>query len=64
MTYTGWFAGQRWPQITINHTTICQRKLNLTSTFLGRCGDNWVTEDTEIGFSPPGDTDQYYAPCS
>jgi hypothetical protein len=26
------------------------------SIYLGRCGDNLITEDAEIGFPPPGDT--------
>jgi hypothetical protein len=28
----------------------------LEDTYLGRYGDNWVMEDAENGFSPPGDT--------
>jgi hypothetical protein len=33
-----------------------QWKQNWASSYLGRCGDNWVTEDIEIGIPPPGDT--------
>jgi hypothetical protein len=41
--------------IIINHAIIYRWKLNLASAYLGRCGDNWVTEDCEINFSPPRD---------
>jgi hypothetical protein len=40
----------------INHAIIYRWKQNLASIYLGRCGDNWVTEDTEIGLPYPGDT--------
>jgi hypothetical protein len=26
-------------------------------------GDNWITEDAEIRFLPPGDTNEHDAPC-
>jgi hypothetical protein len=35
----------------------------MASTYLSRRGDNWVTEDAEIGFAPPGDTGRQDAPC-
>jgi hypothetical protein len=34
------------------------------SACLGRCGDNWVTEDGEIGLPPPGDIGRHDAHCS
>jgi hypothetical protein len=34
----------------INHTLISQWKRNLESTYIGRRIDNWVTQDSEIGF--------------
>jgi hypothetical protein len=36
----------------------------VASTYLGRFGDNSVTDDVEIGFTPPGDTGKHDAPCS
>jgi hypothetical protein len=31
-------------------------KTKLYKCYIGRYGDNWITEDGEIGFPPPGDT--------
>lgn len=42
--------------IIINCVVIYRLKLNLVGTYLHRCGDNWVTQDVEIGFLPSGDT--------
>jgi hypothetical protein len=30
-------------------------EMKLTIAYLSKYGDNWITEDVEIGFPPPGD---------
>jgi hypothetical protein len=39
------------------------RKLNLASTYLGGCENNWVTEEVEIGFPPSRYIDRPDASC-
>jgi hypothetical protein len=34
----------------INHSIINRWKQNFIRTYVGRCGDNWVTEDAVTGF--------------
>jgi hypothetical protein len=36
-------------------------KMKLASTWFGRCGGNWITEDVAIGFPVPEDTGQHDA---
>jgi hypothetical protein len=63
-TIKGNSLGRAPKWIIIDHATIFRRKRSLTSTYLGRCGYNWVTEDARIGFPPSGDRDQHDDPCS
>lgn len=42
--------------IIINCAVIYQLKQNLAAMYLRKCGDEWVTEDVEIGFLLPGET--------
>jgi hypothetical protein len=50
--------------MTVFQAIIYGRKHNFGSTYLGRCGDNWITENVEIGFPPAGETGRQEAPYS
>jgi hypothetical protein len=50
--------------MAIFQAIIYRRKRNFMSTYLGRCVDNWVTENVEIGFPGAGDADRQDAPYS
>jgi hypothetical protein len=62
--YTGQFTLRSELIIIRTSAVICRRKRNTAITFLSRCGDNFVTEDDDIGFPSLGDTGQYNVPCS
>jgi hypothetical protein len=47
--------------IIINNMIIYQWKCKLASTYLGRWGDNWVTDDAELSLLLPG---EWWAQCS
>jgi hypothetical protein len=48
----------------INDGIIHRLERNLASTYRGICGDNWTSEDAEIGFPPPGGTGRQVVPYS
>jgi hypothetical protein len=53
---------RRGPELTvINDEIMYLWKRNLASICLDRCVDNWVTEDAEVVFPPPGDTGRHDA---
>jgi hypothetical protein len=60
----GVLVGRRVEFRAVNSAVIYRLKRDVDNAYQGRREDKLVTEDSEIGFPRPGDTDRHGSPCS